>query len=212
MDKPKNELVHLFPTVLWKSELPDELARSINNAVIPMIERKLQDVEQDLQGTFLQTEQNLHLAPEFTELGKYIYMIAKSALDYMHIDYQDIQITGCWANISGAGHSHRQHSHPNNFLSGVYYAEVPPGGNSIIFHDPRPQIQVMKPPVKKMIYENTDHVVAQVETGTMLLFPSWLRHSVPPNQGKDRRISISFNIMFLQFAETMSKPLWEGKL
>lgn len=107
MDKPKNKLVHLLPTVLWKSELPDELARSINNSVIPLIERKLQNIEQEPQGTFRQTEQNLHLAPEFAELVKYIFMISKSALDYMHMDYQDIQITGCWANISGMGHSHR---------------------------------------------------------------------------------------------------------
>jgi len=66
--------------------------------------------------------------------------------------------------------------------------------------------------VKKMIFENTDHIVAQVKAGTMLLFPSWLYHSVPPNQVANRRISISFNLMFQQYVETMSKPLWEGKL
>jgi uncharacterized protein (TIGR02466 family) len=31
------------------------------------------------------------------------------------------------------------------------------------------------------------------EEGRFILFESWLRHEVPPNQSKKQRISISFN-------------------
>ncbi len=55
---------------------------------------------------------------------------------------------------------------------------------------------------------NTDQVVVKVQTATLLLFPAWLSHSVSPNESRETRISVSFNVMFSAFAEEMSKPLW----
>jgi hypothetical protein len=34
-------------------------------------------------------------------------------------------ITGCWANVNPPGSYHPTHNHPNNFLSGVYYVDIP---------------------------------------------------------------------------------------
>ncbi len=51
-------------------------------------------------------------------------------------------------------------------------------------------------------------VVLKVEEGTMLLFPAWLQHAVDANPSGDLRISISFNLMFDDFAQTMSRPAW----
>ena len=48
----------------------------------------------------------------------------------------------------------------------------------------------------------------RVKNGTLLLFPSYLQHSVSPNESDKERVSISFNMMFASFTETMSKPLW----
>jgi hypothetical protein len=51
-------------------------------------------------------------------------------------------------------------------------------------------------------------VVVAVQTGTLLLFPAWLPHSVDANGSERPRISISFNAMFVAFAETLAQPLW----
>jgi len=213
MTQAKKTVVPMFPTYVWKIEFPNELTQSINRSVLPLIERKLDSTPQPpKKSLFFQTEQNLHLEPEFAELVKYIHLYANSALEYLNFDYEDIQITGCWANITSMGNDHKSHSHPNNFLSGVYYVETHPGSNTIMFHDPRPQTGTIKPPVKKMTLENTDHVIADVTPGNMLLFPSWLHHSVPINQSSNRRISVSFNLMFQQFAETMSSPMWKANI
>jgi uncharacterized protein (TIGR02466 family) len=211
MIQAKKQIVPLFPTYLWKIEFPDELTQSINRSILPLIERKLKNAPITPE-KILQTEQNLHLEPEFEELAKYIYLYANSALQYLNFEFESIQITGCWANISGMGNTHRRHSHPNNFLSGVYYVEAPPGNNNIMFHDPRTQTDTIKPPVKKMTFENTDHMIAEVIPGTMLLFPAWLHHSVPTNQGGNRRVSVAFNLMFQQFAETMGSPMWKKNI
>jgi len=47
-----------------------------------------------------------------------------------------------------------------------------------------------------------------VRNGTLLAFPAYLQHSVDANASEEERISISFNIMFSDFTENLSKPLW----
>lgn len=56
--------------------------------------------------------------------------------------------------------------------------------------------------------DNTDQVVVKVHDGTLLMFPSFLEHSVDANTSKEDRISISFNVMFSSFTQQLSKPLW----
>ena len=44
--------------------------------------------------------------------------------------------------------------------------------------------------------------------GRLIIFPAWLSHGVPANRSNRDRISVSFNIMFTSYSETMSKPKW----
>ena len=46
--------------------------------------------------------------------------------------------------------------------------------------------------------------------GKLVMFPSWLRHNVPPNKGDEERISIAINYMLDQYVETSAAPLWQG--
>jgi uncharacterized protein (TIGR02466 family) len=118
------------------------------------------------------------------------------------------ELTGLWANMNPKGTAHPIHSHPNNFLSGVYYVRTREGADTVNFHDPRSQTGIIRPPVTELTAENTDQVVAKVSDGTLLMFPSWLPHSVDASGSDETRISVSFNIMPSAYTERMSKPLW----
>jgi len=120
------------------------------------------------------------------------------------------EITGCWVSVNTRGAAHRVHTHPNNFLSCVYYVQTQPGADTINFHDPRIQTSIIRPPVTQLTGENTDQAVVQVQDGTLLFFPAWLPHSVDANSSDQPRISVSCNVMFRGYTETMSKPLWTG--
>ena len=135
-------------------------------------------------------------------------MTVRDVLDYLRIGEVAFEITGCWANVNAPGVAHRMHSHPNNFLSGVYYVRVPRGGDTINFHDPRSQTGILRPPVVELSADNTDQVVVLVGEGTVLLFPAWLPHSVDANRGDRDRISVSFNVMLSRYAAELGKPLW----
>jgi ectoine hydroxylase-related dioxygenase (phytanoyl-CoA dioxygenase family) len=76
---------------------------------------------------------------------------------------------------------------------------------------PRRQAGVIRPPVVELTAENTDQVVVSVRSGTLLIFPSWLEHSVDANPNEAERISVSFNVMLSSFTEQLSQPLWSGE-
>ena len=45
----------------------------------------------------------------------------------------------------------------------------------------------------------------------MVLFPSWLKHTVPSNDGQTERISIAFNLMFRDYVAEASPAIMERK-
>jgi uncharacterized protein (TIGR02466 family) len=51
---------------------------------------------------------------------------------------------------------------------------------------------------------------AESREGRLLIFPAWVKHNVPANDGQSERISISFNLMFTNFTETMASPMWDA--
>ncbi|MCH8106365.1 MAG: 2OG-Fe(II) oxygenase family protein, partial [Proteobacteria bacterium] len=138
-----------------------------------------------------------------------IKFATEKTLDFLNCEQLPFEITGCWANINSTGASHAIHSHPNNFLSGVYYVQTQVGADTVNFHDPRSQTGIIRPPVTELTAQNTDQVVVNVNQGTLLMFPAYLQHSVSPNESDTFRISISFNLMFSLFAENLSEPLWK---
>jgi uncharacterized protein (TIGR02466 family) len=99
-----------------------------------------------------------------------------------------------WAVILRAGGGQGIHIHPYANVSGVYYVEAPPalleGGSEagrICFHDPRPRANMNQLP-----RQITRQSAAPVP-GDLVLFPSWLEHSVPTFRGAGERICIAFN-------------------
>ena len=89
---------------------------------------------------------------------------------------------------------------------------APQGADEIKFEDSRPCWRHVAPDVTEQTLDNSNTVTYTVKTGALILFPAWLMHDVPPNRSQDRRVSVSFNVMFRRFEETISKAQWTGKV
>lgn len=202
------DVLRMFPTFVWKAELNSDLHEKIDQTII----RKLQQIRSSEPNAALhkawQSDHDLQKMNEFHKLVSSINEAVVTVLAFLKIGQVDFEITGIWVNMNPPDAVHSKHSHPNNFLSGVYYVQTQKGADTINFHDPRLQTEIMKAPVTELTAENTDQVVVSVKNGAILLFPSWLTHSVDANTSDETRISVSFNIMFSAYAETMSPPLW----
>lgn len=203
-----SDVIPMFPTLVWKIQINAALHDAMDAKILAVLERIRRDLPKLVASQGWQSEQTLHEREEFRDLVACINNAAQSVLRFLRIGYDAFEITGCWATVLARGAAHKVHSHPNNFLSGVYYVRTHPGTDTINFHDPRSQTGIIRPPVVELTAENTDQVVVTVKNGTLLIFPAYLQHSVDANMSEEERISISFNIMFSSFAENLSKPLW----
>ena len=99
-----------------------------------------------------------------------------------------------WGCSLKAGHSQDLHVHPTAHISGVYYITVPPGAKSetstngkVRFYDPRPRANM-----NQLLNQSTRFREAPTP-GELVVFPSWLEHSVAAFQGPGERICIAFN-------------------
>ena len=204
----RSDVLSIFPTNVWKIQLASKAAESANKNILKALKtvRPLPNELQRSEGW--QSNKDLHELDELRKLVSYINDRVKTILKFLKIGYDAFEITGCWANINPRGTAHKMHSHPNNYLSGVYYVQTQAGADTINLHDPRIHTGIIRPPVTELTVGNTDQVVVKVRPGTLLIFPSYLHHSVDSNTSIEERLSVSFNIMFTSFTEKLSKPLW----
>lgn len=205
------QLVQLFPSCVWLHDLKPEDHQAINRRILPTIRELIARQDVSDQRLTWQTHHDLHHREEFAGLIGVARQAARGVLDHLQIDYGDFQITGCWANVNPPQSWHRAHTHPNNYLSGVYYVQVPDSADGLVFHDPRVQALVISPKVKKLTPMTGSEANLAVQVGRLFIFPAWLCHSVARTQAQGDRISVSFNVMLSSFAEDVSPPRWSRR-
>jgi hypothetical protein len=83
-----------------------------------------------------------------------------------------------WFNLSETGDSTGVHNHAReSVVSGVYYLEVPIDSGDLFFRSDGEEDFFLVP-----------------EAGTVVLFPSELRHGVRMNSSSGKRVSLAFNL------------------
>ncbi len=107
---------------------------------------------------------------------------------------QSAKIKSIWAIINEKDAWNQKHHHSNSDLSAAYYVSAHDNCGDIVFYDPRPA-PVHNHPISKMP-NNLNATVNSIkpEPGMLVLFPSYLEHSVNPNLSNHKRIVISFNL------------------
>lgn len=104
-----------------------------------------------------------------------------------------------WINVLGRGGLNTPHDHPGWVWSGCYYVSVPAGddeqGGCIEFFDTRTNVRTLTVDGAACF---ASKFTAKPRAGTILLFPSFLRHWVSPHESDEERISIAFNARFVK--------------
>ena len=107
---------------------------------------------------------------------------------------QTAKISNMWAIINTGGAANLRHQHGNSTISGAYYVKAPNNCGDIVFYDPRPAPIYSYPNVNKVNFLNAQVNGISPKEGALILFPSFLDHSVNENKSNKERIVISFNI------------------
>ncbi len=111
------------------------------------------------------------------------------------LDKQNVKINSLWAIINDQGAFNQRHHHGNSDLSAAYYVSAYENCGDIVFYDPRPAPVYKHPIAKTPNILNASVNSVKPKDGLLVLFPSYLEHSVNPNLSNQKRIVISFNIV-----------------
>ena len=106
----------------------------------------------------------------------------------------NFSVTSAWTIINVKSSSNSRHIHSNNYLSAAYYVKAPKKCGDIIFYDPRSARLIRKPKTNTGNFLNAEVINIKPQEGLLVLFPSYLYHSVEENLSDDERVVISFNL------------------
>jgi uncharacterized protein (TIGR02466 family) len=119
----------------------------------------------------------------------------------MMYSYEEYSFSQSWISHKTPGQYHTMHTHPNSLISGVfYYGEDDPNIPAITFHRPTGAINASYLSPKYQLDRRKSEYAWETFSvnhapGLLLLFPSYILHSVPVNKSNKVRKSLAFNIM-----------------
>ena len=116
----------------------------------------------------------------------------------LHPTEDNINISQSWIVSQYKGEYNPWHTHSGNF-SGVIYLKIPEGMNEVYekeFKDHYPASGLIEFMYGEKSDFRSDNLKFIPEVGMMLIFPSWLKHSVYPFHCDGERRSMSFNAYY----------------
>lgn len=188
----------LFPTPLWFTVLntvPDMLLEQIRKYCIGSVSEENSRIISN-RGGYQSKDFYLH---EVTHTPMHeLFVAIQPFVDHCTNDYgipKNLKIDNIWININRFGNTNTSHTHPKSILSGVFYVDAEPLSGGIMFERPNTTeaflLNSLISDTKFLTWETVAYVP---ETKKLLIFPSWLKHSVSPNMSGKERISIAFNV------------------
>ena len=106
-------------------------------------------------------------------------------------DDTQVYITQSWINYNEENQYHHLHSHPNSYISGVFYINADEHVDSINFNNK--EHLTIQPVTKKFNIWNSKNWWFPVKKRMLVLFPSSTNHNVFQKKDSDLRISLAFN-------------------
>ena len=190
-----DELIGLFPTPFYRAQaiLDDALVNALLTRFAPLAS------ERNKSSTNLSHTQMLQPKDDLL-LQKVAGAVLPKVIDFGAVMFGERlpwAVKEMWVNVLSKGGRQAMHNHANSFVSGVVYLTrthpdsqtvfmKSPGGHDFHFRNDHAGIETNE--------FNADKWVSPAPApGDLVLFPSYLMHAVPPNPGRERRVSLAFN-------------------
>lgn len=192
------EILELFPTPVFTTTLPQEFA-----SVVPWFYKQEMLSEEVDSPNYGERSKNSYILnePECSKLGNHILDIVPQFGKTLGLDYNSYKFGQSWLSYKHPGQHHTMHTHPNSLISGVFYFGEPVEKTPAIkFHKPILGVNVSYISPKMLVDKRESkygwsEFSVEFSPGLLLLFPSYLNHSVPLNKTDTTRCSLAFNIV-----------------
>jgi len=190
------QLIELFPSPIMVIDYEGEELETITRE----IDQALYNIKLNLDDTRHQVRTS-YSAGASNDIETHGLFQLKQCIEEAQILYQQrvgvkpqiLKLAESWVNEYGLGGYMSEHEHPGMIISGVYYHRADELSGSLCFRNPNSLMLNCHWPGRELEYYQTAPV--PVVAGRMVLFPSWMAHSVSTVKSlKVKKISISFNL------------------
>jgi uncharacterized protein (TIGR02466 family) len=189
------DVINLFTTPLFAAEYPDCI--QAKDCILPIF-KSIEDSDENPYSytpngyTSFSKGNVLQELNECKELHDWIKNIVlnihvKSGLS------NKIDITQSWFSINRQYSYHEEHNHIPSIWSGVYYLQAENDDAKIVFSNNNFESNWPYTPVQNFTEYNTREKGYPAVTGTLFVFPSYLKHRVEAQLIDRERVSIAFN-------------------
>jgi uncharacterized protein (TIGR02466 family) len=192
----------LFPTPVKITNIQNyDFCNKVSNFVLEQIDNefKINNNKVFTTSEDLQKNNNFNFFADFIKQE-----VEDFSINSLGLDQDSLELSAIWSNVRKSSTKHHIHQHPNSFVSGIFYANVPetesPG--DLFFIDPRPAKNMFHGIFKKNSPISDRMWVYKPQTGILIIFPSWLEHGTDDyfsRGNEDYRISVSFNFILTKF-------------
>lgn len=193
-------LLSLFSVPIWQSEYPEfkEHKETFLSIVKEYKEKNPTKETPRSNVAGYQSPNTLQNVAELSPLFEYICQMGFKACSDLAFVECDIAMTSAWLNINDSRQCmNSEHVHGQVF-SGVFYLQAPEeSGNLCIKNLATNSIWTGH----DLRYQKNEYTAESIKLepieGNVILFPSYVPHSVETNNHDEERISIAFNLIAL---------------
>ena len=189
----KPQLLELFPSPIMVFDYEGEELITISREIklaLAHIELKLDDTRHQVRTSYRAGACNDIMTHGMFQL---LQCLEEAQLLYQQrvgVKPQMLKLAESWVNDYGVGGYMSEHEHPGMTISGVYYHQADDQAGSLCFRNPNALMLNCHWPARELEYLQTAPIPAV--KGRLVMFPSWMAHSV--STVKSHKISISFNL------------------
>ena len=171
----------IFPEVITCYNNPD---KEMNSKLVELLQKEV--VRPHREGNPLQTKDcHLEKRDEYSCFFSWVNQCLENYKDTLELDTEALRVSLAWGNIYFKDNAIPRHYHPNAYLSAVYYVSEQCSPTMFFRDDYNKNIYVSS--------NRRDIWKCPSNAGSLILFPSYMRHQSMPASTK--RITISFNVL-----------------
>lgn len=194
-----HRVFELFPIPVYETILPEKYSPALRwFETVEMYDER--EIDTTNYGTRSKDSYILN-NPKVKKLKEYILQhVTTFAIDILNLDYKEYKFTQSWLSYKYPGQHHTQHTHPNSVISGVFFfGNVKEQTPALRFHKAsaisNQNSIFLRQQADRNSHFSFEFMDFDFQPGLMLLFPSYLTHSVPINTTNESRCSLAFNVV-----------------
>jgi uncharacterized protein (TIGR02466 family) len=146
--------------------------------------------------SYYRPERSVLVDANLPELQEIVIRAGNTFIESLQLPPRRLEIERAWINVFRPGAQEALHSHDGSLLSCSYYVEAPENCGDIAFPDPVGARRSYRGFTRTTgdNFLTLHEMTYKPQAGRLIMFESWLPHSVHCNKSDKVRISLAFNL------------------